>query len=63
MREKGTEENFHKSENFPPSLFLIGRTISKLGMKAYLNLKDEFTNLKSDIEKKQVLIKKSPLIQ
>ena len=54
MREKGTEENFHKSENFPPSLFLIGRTISKLGMKAYLNLKDEYTNLKSDIEKKQV---------
>ena len=63
MREKGTEENFHKSENFPPSLFLIGRTISKLGMKAYLNLKDEFTNLKSDIEKKQVLIKKGISIQ
>ena len=63
MREKGTEENSHKSENFPPSLFLIGRTISKLGMKAYLNLKDEFTNLKSDIEKKQVLIKKGISIQ
>ena len=63
MREKGTEENFHKSENFPPSLFLIGRTISKLGMKAYLNLKDEFTNLKSDIEKKQALIKKGISIQ
>lgn len=32
-------------------------------MKAYLNLKDEFTNLKSDIEKKQVLIKKGISIQ
>ena len=41
----------------------IGRTISKLGMKAYLNLKDEFTNLKSDIEKKQALIKKGISIQ
>ena len=29
----------------------------------YLNLKDEFTNLKSDIEKKQVLIKKGISIQ
>ncbi len=41
----------------------IGRTISKLGMKAYLNLKDEFTNLKSDIEKEQALIKKGISIQ
>ena len=41
----------------------IGRTISKLGMKAYLNLKDEFTNLKGDIEKKQALIKKGISIQ